>query len=158
MKDKKLREKLLALINQLLGRHPGLKPLVMRQAKKVTDDMYILGHPVRIVEGYRSLERQAELYAQGRTTPGPKVTNAKPGYSWHNYGLAVDFVFKKEGYNASDKLWKTLGAIIERHGFEWGGSPDWIKAGFNDRPHAQLTKGYTIEDAINNKIDYTKYV
>lgn len=33
---------------------------------------------------------QDELYAQGRTAPGPIVTNAKGGQSPHNYGLAVD--------------------------------------------------------------------
>jgi len=37
-----------------------------------------------VIEGQRTLERQAELYAIGRTTPGSKVTNAKPGQSRHN--------------------------------------------------------------------------
>lgn len=40
----------------------------------------------------RPLEEQAKLYEQGRTTPGPIVTYAKPGESAHNYGLALDFV------------------------------------------------------------------
>tara|TARA_R110002012_G_scaffold236889_1_gene410636 strand:- start:126 stop:479 length:354 start_codon:yes stop_codon:yes gene_type:complete len=39
---------------------------------------------VTVIEGHRTLERQAELYAIGRTTPGSKVTNAKPGQSRHN--------------------------------------------------------------------------
>ena len=34
---------------------------------------------------YRSDEEQARLYAQGRTKPGLKVTNAKPGQSMHNF-------------------------------------------------------------------------
>lgn len=33
---------------------------------------------------------QARDYAQGRTTPGAIITNAQPGQSPHNFGLAVD--------------------------------------------------------------------
>jgi peptidoglycan LD-endopeptidase CwlK len=40
----------------------------------------------------RTLEEQAALYAIGRTRPGKRVTNARPGQSAHNYGLALDFV------------------------------------------------------------------
>lgn len=129
-------------------------PLVTRQAQEVIDDMAMLGHPVRIVEGYRTLERQAELYAQGRTKAGNIVTNAKPGESYHNWGVAVDFVFKHEGYNAKEELWTTLGLIIEKHGFSWGGR--WKN--FPDRPHAELTMGYTINDFQQGKVDYSRYL
>lgn len=56
----------------------------------------------QIVSGYRTLQQQAEEYAKGRTPQevanhvsktigvGGVVTNAPPGYSAHNYGLAVD--------------------------------------------------------------------
>jgi peptidoglycan LD-endopeptidase CwlK len=40
----------------------------------------------------RDLKEQADLYAIGRTRPGKKVTNARPGQSAHNFGLALDFV------------------------------------------------------------------
>lgn len=54
-----------------------------------------------VTEGYRSMERQAELYAKGRTPieirnqvkkrgANGAVTDAPPGYSAHNYGLAID--------------------------------------------------------------------
>src|SRR5687768_1545080 len=45
----------------------------------------------RFVQVYRSIEYQNELYAQGRTKPGPIVTHAVGGRSYHNYRLAVDF-------------------------------------------------------------------
>lgn len=45
-----------------------------------------------IYEGYRTPERQDELYAQGRTKPGRIVTNAKAGESYHQYGLSFDYV------------------------------------------------------------------
>lgn len=54
-----------------------------------------------ITSGFRSLEEQAKLYAIGRTPAeiagrvskqgkGGSVTDAPPGTSAHNYGLAVD--------------------------------------------------------------------
>lgn len=42
------------------------------------------------ISAYRSFTEQAKLYFQGRTTPGKIVTNARPGFSFHNYGLAED--------------------------------------------------------------------
>jgi len=42
--------------------------------------------------GRRTMEEQAMLYAQGRTRPGKIITQAKPGQSYHNYGLAFDWV------------------------------------------------------------------
>lgn len=41
--------------------------------------------------GLRSWDEQAALYAQGRTKPGKVVTNAKPGQSFHNFAVAIDF-------------------------------------------------------------------
>lgn len=59
------------------------------------------GYSVTIVSGSRSMEEQASLYAKGRTPAevqarvrkqgrGGSVTDAPPGQSPHNYGLAVD--------------------------------------------------------------------
>lgn len=42
------------------------------------------------VQGTRTFPEQAKLYFQGRTLPGARVTNAQPGLSCHNYGIAVD--------------------------------------------------------------------
>lgn len=55
------------------------------------------GLDVQVACGYRSNEEQAKLYAQGRTVPGKIVTNAKPGQSKHNKGLAVDLYFIVNG-------------------------------------------------------------
>jgi peptidoglycan L-alanyl-D-glutamate endopeptidase CwlK len=50
------------------------------------------------------MEEQAALYAKGRTVSGKIVTKAKPGESYHNYGLAFDWVpLKQSGKNAD--LW-----------------------------------------------------
>lgn len=50
------------------------------------------GIPCRVVEGYRSDERQQWLYAQGRTRPGSIVTNAKTAkQSAHGYTLVPPY-------------------------------------------------------------------
>jgi peptidoglycan L-alanyl-D-glutamate endopeptidase CwlK len=48
------------------------------------------GHKVAVFETWRGPVRQEELYAQGRTTRGPKVTNARAWESFHQYGVASD--------------------------------------------------------------------
>lgn len=50
------------------------------------------GVKVYIYEGFRTHERQQELYNQGRLTKGRIVTNAMPGQSFHQYGRAFDWV------------------------------------------------------------------
>ena len=60
-----------------------------------------LGYPMFVVRTYDSKEKQLEIYAQGRTKPGNKVTWTKVG--WHNledngepYARAVDVAFRKQ--------------------------------------------------------------
>jgi hypothetical protein len=81
------------------------------------------GLDISVVEGYRSPERQAELYAQGRTKPGPIVTQAKPGQSRHQSARAIDVVITRDGKPVDEKrLWAQLGRIGQEMGLEWGGS------------------------------------
>ena len=131
----------------------GLQPLVDRQAQKVLDEMKSYGHEMRITQGFRSHEEQNKLYAQGRTTKGNIVTNARGGESLHQYGVAADFVFRKLGFDAPDTLWEVFGLVGKKHGFEWGG--DW--KGFTDRPHLQMTLDYSLRDFQSGKVDYNKY-
>jgi D-alanyl-D-alanine carboxypeptidase/Mannosyl-glycoprotein endo-beta-N-acetylglucosaminidase len=80
------------------------------------------GLDVVVTEGLRSLERQKELYAQGRTKPGPIVTKAKPGQSNHGTGRAMDVAIIKNGKVVDDKsLWAELGKIGKASGLRWGG-------------------------------------
>jgi peptidoglycan L-alanyl-D-glutamate endopeptidase CwlK len=85
--------------------------------------------------GMRTFNEQDALYAQGRTTSGDIVTNARSGKSYHNYGLAIDVVEIKNGV----AIWNNprqneIVAIAKKLGFEWGG--DWSRP---DKPHFQLT-------------------
>ena len=122
----------------------------------------------------RTFAEQDALYAQGRTKAGAKVTNAKGGQSYHNYGLAIDIVllvdkdkngsFETASWETSkdfdnDKIadWMEIVAIFKRYGFEWGG--DWK---FNDAPHFQKTFGKSINELLslhkNNKVDKNGFV
>lgn len=104
------------------------------------------GIPLVVTEGYRTFARQQELYEQGRSKAGLIVTNAKAGYSFHNYGIAFDVAFKKGKAISWDGNWDLIGKIGKSLGLEWGG--DW--ASFKDKPHFQLTKGKSIDWYYNH--------
>lgn len=152
-KIESLKERISNLIKQFMTIDNGLLPLVKRRADLVLKEMELLGYPMRITEGYRSVERQNALYAQGRTTPGVIITKVKGGNSLHQYGVAADFVFRREGYDVSKEVWETFGKIAEKHGFSWGGR--WT--GFTDKPHIEMTLGYSLADFKNGKVDYLKF-
>lgn len=125
---------------------------------------------IRIVQSLRTIEEQNDLYAQGRTKPGKKVTNAAGGSSYHNYGLAIDFAFLVNGKEISwdvnkdwdgDKTadWLEVVQIFLKGGYEWGGNWKSIK----DNPHFQKSFGYqwrTLFNKYQNKdfIPGTRYV
>ena len=99
-----------------------------------------LGVNLRVTQSLRTNAQQNILYAQGRTTPGNIVTNARGGESYHNYGLAFDLVVMRNGQPVWDRLPDNIGALGASFGFEWGG--DWRT--FQDYPHFQMTFGQDI--------------
>jgi len=103
------------------------------------------GINVKIITGTRTYKEQDALYAQSRTTPGPKVTDAPAGYSWHNFGVGWDFVvFDADGQPQWESpLMEKCGRIAESLGLEWGGQ--WT--GFQDTPHIQIKTGCTLAEA-----------
>lgn len=92
-------------------------------------------HPV-IIQTLRSFEESDLLYQKGRTRPGPIVTNAKAGQSYHNYGLAIDFALQVKGKIIWEvnKDWVTVVDIFKAHGWKWGG--DWAGK-LKDYPHLE---------------------
>lgn len=99
---------------------------------------------IEVVSGFRSYDVQAKLYAQGRSSPGKIVTNARAGSSWHNFGLAVDVCPMKRGafdWNAPRAVWLEIGSTAQLHGLEWGGT--WRTP---DLPHLQLPVAHTLAD------------
>lgn len=127
---------------------------MIRKAREFQDLADKAGVPFVITEGFRSNERQDELYAIGRTKPGNIVTMAKAGQSFHNHRVAFDIKPSVKGYDAPESVWQLLGSIGQGIGLEWGGK--WTK-GFIDRPHFQLVFDYTFNDFQSGKVDYSKY-
>jgi peptidoglycan L-alanyl-D-glutamate endopeptidase CwlK len=101
------------------------------------------GIDLLVTSTYRSTAEQNALYAQGRTKPGKKVTNAKGGQSFHNHRLAYDVVPLRNGKpvwgttGEDGKLWQRVGELGEAAGLEWAGR--WTK--FREFPHFQYTGG-----------------
>lgn len=122
------------------GHLTGLAPKAREAVQAWLKDVWTLDIPVVLIEGYRSIAEQNDLYAQGRTKPGKIVTNVKGGQSWHNYGLAVDFVIFDERTatgGGGKPHWESphlekVAQIAESHGLEWGGR--WK---MKDTPHLQ---------------------
>lgn len=92
---------------------------------------------------YRPAALQNQYYAQGRTTPGRVITNARGGDSPHNSTLngkpaskAFD-IYPVTGTAlapAGDARWKALAEIGKALGLVWGGDFRTIK----DCPHFEL--------------------
>jgi peptidoglycan L-alanyl-D-glutamate endopeptidase CwlK len=116
-----------------------LHPLVIGKAKEfIIRAEKEFGIKLRVVSAFRSWAEQTILYAKGRTVPGKKVTNAKAGSSYHNFGLAIDVVEIKNGKALwKNPNWNKIAELGKSIGFEWGG--DWKS--FKDKPHFQLTFG-----------------
>lgn len=135
-----------------------LHPAIREIANEFVLTAKVQNIDLRIYQGLRTFEEQNKLYAQGRTTPGKIVTQAKGGQSFHNYGLAIDVIpFVKGNPDWNTKLWPEISAIGEGLGFEWGGR--WK---FVDKPHFQFPKGKNfrqLQELKNfKKIDENGYI
>ena len=112
-----------------------LQPWVQPIARKFIAALRSSGIDARVLSGTRSYDEQNALYAQGRTKPGMRVTNARGGYSNHNFGIAFDIgIFAQGKYLPESPLYKQAGAIGKSLGLSWGG--DWKT--FQDQPHYEL--------------------
>jgi peptidoglycan L-alanyl-D-glutamate endopeptidase CwlK len=102
------------------------------------------GIDVLITSTYRDAASQDALYAQGRSKPGRKVTNARGGQSFHNWRVAFDFVpivhGKADWTNLA--LFTRCGEVAEAVGLEWAGR--WKR--FKELAHCQYTGGLTLAD------------
>lgn len=123
-----------------------LAPPVRAAAVQFVDLCNRAGVDVLIYCTLRSLEEQARLYASGRTVPGAKLTNARPGESLHNpdgngQAWAFDAVpLLPDGRAAwgADSLIDKMGECGERAGLEWAGR--WVGS-LRERVHFQIRKG-----------------
>lgn len=98
-----------------------------------------------VLEGVRTLERQRELYAQGRTAPGKIVTWTMK--SRHIEGKAVDLVPYPLDWNDIEKFNKIKDAMFQaakeldvnlRWGADWNGNGEYREKGEYDSPHFEI--------------------
>jgi peptidoglycan L-alanyl-D-glutamate endopeptidase CwlK len=115
-----------------------LRPEIRALVDPWLSDCQAQGIYVLVTSTLRSNEDQAVLYAQGRTTPGNIVTNAKPGQSAHNYGLALDIVpliHGKPDWSGNSPIWTEIANLGQARGLQWLGAPD---SSFHELAHFQL--------------------
>lgn len=141
-----------------------LNPIFVNLVNSLIEEVYILtGTKFYVFSGLRSIEEQQRLYDIGRDDKGNIVGNivtmAKPGHSWHNYGLACDLVLdankNKPGLQPSwkefidtndDKIndWTVFGIQAITNDLRWGGT---FKNPI-DCPHVEWHPGITIAQAL----------
>lgn len=95
----------------------------------------------------------AEAIEQAGPQRGDRVTNATPGESWHNYGMAFDAVPQENrkplwNYAANKDKWDIYSKALYIHGLTWGGNFN----SFKDYPHAQLIDGNPLQELSKSKI------
>lgn len=140
----------------------SLVPKAQRAARQFLIACKPFQYSVKILSGGRTYAEQDAIYAQGRTKPGNKVTNAPAGSSNHNFGIAFDvgiFDGKKyfegktsietQAYLALRKLTKP--AVLD---LDWGG--DWRTS--KDYPHYELHTGMSIKQVRASLESGTAYV
>ena len=92
----------------------------------------------KIIDGNRTFAEQDALFAIGRTKAGHIVTNARAGFSNHNFGVAWDIgIFDGTRYITESPLYDKAGKIGKGLGLEWGGDFNSII----DKPHFQCKTG-----------------
>ena len=133
--------------------HPRLVEKLNQLVKVCKDN----GITIEFSSGYRSFAEQDKLYAQGRTEPGMKVTNARGGYSQHNWGIAADFFLdmdvdgdgskSDDAFNNNTALFDKVGRLAGTVGLGWGGN--WTSP--VDRPHLYLPDWGSTPTPLRNK-------
>lgn len=116
---------------------------------------------IRVVQALRTFPEQQAIFDQGRTTPGKIVTWSRPGQSFHNYGLALDFalLYDRDRNGTFETLswdivkdedkdgvpdWLEVVKIFEAAGWGWGGH--WTHK--QDDPHLEKTLGHSWQDCL----------
>ena len=119
-----------------------LLPQVQPLARALIESAAAIGIAIKIISGTRSYDEQNALYEQGRSKTGRIVTNARGGYSNHNFGIAFDIgVFEGGRYLDESPAYKAVGALGIKLGLEWGGNWKTIQ----DEPHFQLRPAWARE-------------
>lgn len=140
-----------------------LLPHVKAKAEAWLESCEQAGFDVLVTCTERTFAEQDKLYAQGRTAPGAIVTNARGGYSMHNFQCAIDFVPMRHGrpvwsYKLSEDkaLWFGIGELAEKCGFRWSGR--W-QGKLREMAHIEDTGGKTLAQlraGVDDELEFAK--
>lgn len=147
-----------------LDRIQTIHPDLRQELSEIYQEILERGVSIRFAQVYRTFAQQEALYAKGRTAPGNKVTNARAGQSYHNYGLAVDIVLLSPGGKVSWDMkldvdgdgmsdWSEVVHVFKSYGWSWGG--DWRS--FKDYPHFEKSFGLSVR-ALKTRYDAGDFV
>lgn len=162
----KIKTKAMTISQINTSRVAHLHPLLQQKALQLIKLCAQAGFSILITQGLRTWAEQEAIYAQGRVSLAqvnalrkkaglspivPKenriVSNASAGKSWHNYGLAFDFVvldaLQKADWNSSHPQWAKAGALGTSIGLFWGGNFKKSK----DMPHFEMTGNLKLAEA-----------
>jgi peptidoglycan L-alanyl-D-glutamate endopeptidase CwlK len=153
-------------IERIAMMHPKLREEVYNIYEDICERLTGKAY-CRFTHTLRTFAEQRELFAKGRTKAGSIVTKAREGFSYHNYGMAIDIVIIdgknaswdiKKDYDADGQSdWMEVVQVFNEYGWEWGGN--WK---FKDAPHFQKTFGYSVRSLYNmymsGKVDENNYV
>lgn len=122
----------------MASRHlSDLLPEVATSATEALAECKSKGFLVTVTCTYRSPKEQQQEFLEGDS-------KAKAWQSYHQYRRALDIVVMRNGkpvWNPRTPqdwaLWNEVGAIFEKHGFEW--AKHW--KGFPELAHFQITGG-----------------
>jgi len=104
-------------------------PILARKVIQIIELAKREGYNVTVTQGLRTFAEQDKLFKKR-----PRVTKARGGQSYHNYGVAADLAFVVNGKISWDeKLYKNIGRWASQVGLTWGGNWKFI-----DYPHLQL--------------------
>ena len=98
---------------------PNVNEEALKALKQMQADASVLGLNLKLISGYRSYEKQSELYNNYVKKDGEKIANtysAKPGYSEHQTGLAFD-IGKVDSSFANTKEAKWIEENAHLYGF-----------------------------------------
>lgn len=155
----KLKNKINYIIadSRTLKNIDSLHPLIREDVKKFIYDLKNQKIDFLIYEGFRTMEQQAMDYGKGRTCAEVEkvglsckysdrgkaiITNAPPGLSYHNYGLAFDGV---QLINGSPDWNYTNADLINSTAFKYGFTNG---KSFGDKPHFESQKYGDIHDLM----------
>lgn len=128
--------------------HPKLRKELLNDYLTINTQLPS-GIRLRFSQTLRTIAEQDALYAQGRTTKGKIVTQARGGSSYHNWALAFDIVILKDlDKNGTletaswtlDKYFMQVVNFFKSKGWFWGGD----FRSFKDSPHFEKTFNLSI--------------